>query len=628
MNHKKYPKQFLLVLILVIVALVATACGGAAPTQEPAPAVEEEEAQSQPAEEEEVTAEEEPAAAEEPEKEAMAEEEAMTEEEGDEQEVVKEVVEKSQAAQATELDVGVTVVSDEDVSTPRENFGGEYRDLATSEAVSFHPYLTTDTTSRGYQGMVYTGGLLRLDENTLEYIPNMAESYTISEDGLTFTFNLRQDMKWSDGEPITANDFKWTYDQVIKPENEFPYLSQLEFITSYEALDDYTLEIKIDEIYAPALGQMSGLITPFPQHIWEQYDWSDPESNPEINAPSVVSGPYKLVEWKRDQFIIFEANENYWYKGAPNITRQTLEIVPNADIAYEKMKSGETDTGIINPDNLEEAKQLDNINVYEWWPASSGWTYIGLNMREGFPTHDINVRHAINYAIDKELITEEVRLGTARRMCSIYPDTSWVYNPDVPCYEYDPDKAIELFETAGYTLDGDQMLDENGEQLTLKLLYVTPSDTSELIALAVQDYLKEVGVAVDLQAVEWNTFLEEVHSNNPDWDLFLGAWRATIEPHIMYTIWAEENIPDLNSVAYVNKEMEALFEEAGRTYDTEFRKEKYQEVQRIIAEDSPYVFMYYSKSWSGQNKRVQGIEPTALGIGWNSEDWYIEEVPQ
>jgi peptide/nickel transport system substrate-binding protein len=107
--------------------------------------------------------------------------------------------------------------------------------------------------------------------------------------------------------------------------------------------------------------------------------------------------------------------------------------------------------------------------------------------------------------------------------------------------------------------------------------------------------------------------------------MLLGTWRATIEPHIMYTIWAEENIPQLNSVAYVNEEVEALFDEAGKTYDAEFRKEKYGEVQRIIAEDAPYIFLFYNKTWSGQNNRIQGIEPTALGIGWNFEDWYIEE---
>lgn len=595
-------RPWLWLSVMAVVALVAAQCGPAA-TEAPLPAVTKvAEATAPP---------------------TATQAAAGTDES---QAVIKEVVEESEAAKATELEIGITVVSDEDVSTPRTRRGGEYRDVATSDAVSFHPYLTVDTGSSSYQGMVYTGGLLRLDENTLEYIPNMAERYTISEDGLTFTFHLREDMKWSDGQPITAQDFKWTYDQVTDPVNEFPYLSQLEFITSYEALDDYTLQIKIDEVYAPALGQMVGLISPLPKHVWENLDWSDPETNPEINSPSVVSGAYKLAEWRRDQYVIFESNENYWYHGAPNIERYTIEIVPDQDIAYQKMKSSETDTGPITPANLDEARQLEDIIVYEWWPAAARWLYIGLNMREGFPTHNINLRHGLSYAIDKRLLTEEVMLGQAKRLCSVFPETSWVYNPDVPCYEYDPDGALVEFAEAGYTFQDGKLLDESGEQLKLTLIYgPNTSQTLELIAITVQDYLREVGIEVEIQAMEWSTFLEATSAEEPDWDMTIGAWRATIEPHIMYTIWAEESIPQLNFVGYVNKEVESLFEEAGATYDTEFRRTKYQEVQRIIAEESPYIFLFYQKAWSGQNKRVQGIQPTPLGIGWNFEDWYITQ---
>ena len=181
-------------------------------------------------------------------------------------------------------------------------------------------------------------------------------------------------------------------------------------------------------------------------------------------------------------------------------------------------------------------------------------------------------------------------------------------------------------QAAGYTFDGEKMVDENGDQLTLKLLYgPNTSKTRELIAVVVQDYLGEIGINVEIQALEWASFLDAIHSDDPDWDINIGGWRATIEPHIMYTIWAEDSIPQLNSVAYINDEVQELFAEGGKTYDAEVRKEKYGEAQRLIAEDAPYVFLYYSKGWSGQNERIQGIEPTALGIGWNSEDWYIEE---
>lgn len=602
------PRQFLLLGLLVVVLVLAAQCGGV-PAGGPAP----EAAETQP---EAAVEAEQPAEAEEP---AAAEEAAEAEPEA----------EQSTGSIASEAIKGQTFTTDEpDVSAPRTHRGGEYRDVTTSDAVSFHPYQTTDTASSAYQAMVYSGSLINYDEHTVELEPYGAESYTISEDGLTFTFKLREDRMWSDGTPLTAHDYKWTYDQVMKPENGYPYLAQFDFVSSYEALDDYTLEIKIDEPYAPALGQVD-FITPLPKHIWENLPWDDPEENPEINHPSVVSGPYKLVEWKRDQYAIFEANESYWYHGAPNIDRYVIEIVPDQDIAYQKMKTGESDTAPITPENLEEARQLDNVTVYEWWPAAARWSYIGLNMREGFPTHDINVRHGINYAIDKELLTEEVMLGQAKRLCSVYPETNWVYEPDVPCYEYDTDKAIEAFSQAGYTFENGQLLDENGQQLTLRLIYgPNTSQTLRLMAEVIQDYLSQVGVNVEIQDLEWASFLEATNQVEPDWDIFLGAWRSTIEPHAMHSIWLEESIPDLNATGYVNKEVEKLFEEAGATYDTEVRKEKYQEIQKIIAEEAPYVFLFYQKAWSGQNNRIQGIEPTALGIGWNQEDWYIEEPAQ
>jgi len=217
-------------------------------------------------------------------------------------------------------------------------------------------------------------------------------------------------------------------------------------------------------------------------------------------------------------------------------------------------------------------------------------------------------------------------LGLAKRQCSVYPETSWVYNPDVPCYDYDPEKAKEEFAKAGYTFQDGKMLDKNGEQLKLKLIYgPNTNKVRELMAVTVQDYLSEIGIEVEVQGLEWASYLEALHSEKSDWDMYIGSWSSTIDPHIMYTIWAEENIPDLNAVAYVNKDMEALFKEAGATYDAEFRKQKYQEIQKIIADDSPYIFLWYRKEWSGQNNRIKGIEPTLLGIGWNSEDWYIAE---
>lgn len=611
MNKVAVPRYMGSLLLLLVMMLLAAQCGSA-PAQPPAEKSQAEAQPTQPAAEAEKPAE--PAA-------------TVQMAEADQQQVAKSVEE---SGVSKEMGKGVMVVTKEtDVSTPRDKQGGQYRSTATSDAVSFHPYLTSDSASSGYQANVWASGLLRLDENTLDYIPNMAESYTISEDGLTFTFKLRPDLKWSDGEPLTAHDFQYAYDNATKPENEYPYLSQLEFIKSYKALDDQTLEVKIGEVYAPALGQMAGLITPLPKHIWEKLDWSDPEKNPEILNPTVVSGPYKLKEWKRDQYALFEANERYWYHGAPNITQSSIEIVPDSDISYEKMKSGEADTGTILPEQLEEARKLPNVNVYEWWSVSASTTFVGLNLREGFPTHDIHIRYGLNYAVDKETLTDEVMLGQGKRVCSIYPETNWAYTPDVECYDYNLDKAKEEFAQAGYTFTDGKLLDKEGQQLKLKLLYgPNTNKVRELIAVTLQDNLREVGIEVEVQGLEWASFLEAFRSPKPDWDMVILSVNSTPEPHTSFPWWTKDNIPQLNFGAYLNPKVEKLFQEAAATYDLKVRKEKYGEIQKIIAQDAPRIFLYYSKTWSGQNKRIQGIIPTRLGIGWNSDDWYIEEAQQ
>lgn len=615
MNKVVVPRYMGSLLLLLVMMLLAAQCGST-PVQPPAAAEAKPQAEAQPAQEKTQPTEE-PA------------ESAATEQtsEVDQQQVAKSVEESDVSK---EVGKGVTVATKEtDVSTPRDQQGGQYRSTSTSDAVSFHPYVTSDSASSGYQATVWASGLLRLDENTLDYIPNMAESYSISEDGLTFTFKLRPDLKWSDGEPLTAHDFQYAYDNATKPENEYPYLSQLEFIKSYKALDDQTLEVKIGEVYAPALGQMAGLITPLPKHIWEKLDWSDPEKNPEILNPTVVSGPYKLKEWKRDQYALFEANESYWYHGAPNITESSIEIVPDSDISYEKMKSGEADTGTILPEQLEEARKLPNVNLYEWWSVSASTTFVGFNLREGFPTHDIHIRYGLNYAVDKETLTDEVMLGQGKRVCSIYPETNWAYTPDVECYDYNLDEAKKEFAQAGYTFTDGKLLDKDGQQLKLKLLYgPNTNKVRELIAVTLQDYLREVGIEVEVQGLEWASFLEAFRSEKPDWDMVILSVNSTPEPHTSFPWWTKDNIPQLNFGAYLNPEVEKLFQEAAATYELKVRKEKYGEIQKIIAQDAPRIFLYYSKSWSGQNKRIQGIIPTRLGIGWNSDDWYIEEVQQ
>ena len=235
--------------------------------------------------------------------------------------------------------------------------------------------------------------------------------------------------------------------------------------------------------------------------------------------------------------------------------------------------------------------------------------------RADAPTQDINVRQGIAYAIDKQLLTDEVMLGQAKRLCSVFPETSWVYNPDVPCYDYNVDTAIAEFEAAGYTFDGRQDAGRRRQaahaQADLRPQHQQGprADRGGRPGLSQGDRHQRGDPVAGMGQLPGRD-----PSRRADWDMFIGGWRATIEPHIMYTIWAEDSIPDLElGGLHQQGRGDSSSQEGGATYDTAVRKEKYGEVQKIIADESPYIFLFYSKAWSGAKQPHQGHRADRAG---------------
>lgn len=504
--------------------------------------------------------------------------------------------------------------------TPRR--GGTLTVATTADAVSFHPYKTTDAASGTYQGYVFGASLTKRDPKTLEIVPELAEKWTVSEDKTTYTFTLREGVKWSDGQPLTSADFLWTFEQANKPENKYPYRSNFEDIVSYTAPDPRTIVVKIKEPLAVGL-EMADAVTPLPKHIWEKYDWNDPEKNPEIMKPTVGLGMWKLKEWRREDHATFVPNELY-FDGPPYISELVVRIVPSQAVAFQMLRSGEVDWASFAPADYQEAKRLEHVNVYEWWLARGSWSYIGFNLRRPV-LQDLRVRQALAHAIDRKIIIDRVQYGLAQPTYSAWPPSSWVYNPDVPKYEYDPRKAEQLLDEAGWRKGPDGVRTKDGKKLQLTLLYgPNTNKVREGIATIAQEQWRQIGVQVEVTGLEWGAYLDKLSKPPFDYDLFILGWLATIDPHWSYQIWSEATIPDLNAGAYVNKEVEELFRLGAREFDREKRKQIYQKIQQIISSDLPYIFLTTNMSYTGINKRVKGIQPTPLGIEYNMNKWWIE----
>jgi len=354
-----------------------------------------------------------------------------------------------------------------------------------TDAKSFHPYLTTDTESSSYQGYVYGVSMSQYDPKTLQQIP-FGGTWTVSDDQKTYTFTLK-DVKWSDGTPLTADDFAWTYQQAKKPENKYPYAENLDLIDTYTAKDPKTLVVTLKDALIVGL-ETADAITPLPRHIWEKYDWSDPSKNPEILNPTVTSGMWKLKEWKREDHATFVANDSY-FDGRPNIDTLTVRVFGTPEVAFQALKSGQIDYyPQFQPADYQAAKKISRVNVYDWYPAAGQWAYIGFNLRHA-ALADMNVRRAIAYATDRKGIIDSALYGLGKPNYAGFVQESPVYNPNVDHYDFDLNKSKDLFKQAGYSLDSNKKLVKDGKQLSLKLLYPTSSKPREAIAAILKQQL-------------------------------------------------------------------------------------------------------------------------------------------
>jgi peptide/nickel transport system substrate-binding protein len=231
------------------------------------------------------------------------------------------------------------------------------------------------------------------------------------------------------------------------------------------------------------------------------------------------------------------------------------------------------------------------------------------------------VRKAISYATDRKGIIDGVVYGLGRPLSSPFPQSSWAYSPNVEQYAFDVSKAQALFTQAGYTLSN-KKLSKDGQQLSLKMLYPSASKTAEGIATVLQQQLGDLGVALDAQSLEFQALQDTLQKEPFDYDLYAAAWSATLEPYYMYQIWAEQSIPQLNAGAYVNKQVEDLFDQSHREFDMEKRKAIFAQIQKLITDDAPYVFLYESESYTGFNKRIGGIQVGKLGP-YDMHKWYV-----
>lgn len=522
---------------------------------------------------------------------------------------------------------GLEEVRDISVAEDKPAYGDTLVTASIADAHNLIPWLAGDSASGRVAGLIFNG-LIGFDGDYEPY-GDLAESWEVSDDALTWTFHLRQGVKWQDGAPFTAADVIYTYERLIDPKTPTPYSEAYKQVKSAEALDPHTVRITYDRAYCPALESWGIAIVP--RHLLQKQLESEEEiSKVPLTREPVGTGPYRLKSWKTQERIELISNHDY-FSGRPWIDRWVTRIIPDTATQFLQLKSGGIDEMGLTPTQWTRQTETEAFKgAFEKfkYPVNS-YTYMGFNLKDP-RFKDRRVRQAISYAIDRKELVKGVLLGLGVPGVSPYvPSTRW-FNSKLEAYPHDPEKAKRLLAEAGWTdSDGDGVLDKDGKPFRFELMTNNGNAERRKTAIIIQQRLKKIGIEISIRELEWAALINDF-IDKKKFDAIILGWSIGLDPD-QYDIWhsSKTGPKEFNFVSYESAEVDRLLEEGRRKCGAEERKAIYDRLQEIMWEDQPIVFLYVPYALVTVHKRFHGIEPKPGGIGdrwWNK--WYVPAVLQ
>jgi len=463
--------------------------------------------------------------------------------------------------------------------------------LIESSPTNLDPRVGVDAQSERIDNLIFDDLLTRGDN--LDVAPGLAERWEIP-DPLTYVFHLHHGVRFHDGQRLTSRDVKWTFDSLLQGKVRSTKSAVYRFVDHIDTPDDHTVTFHMKEPSATLLWNLSdGAIGIVPYG-----------SGNEISERPIGSGPFKFVGAETDKEVTVERNADYWGERA-KLARVRFAVVPDATTRALELRKGSADATInaLTPDTVLTLERDPSLAV-ERAPGTV-LAYLGFNLREPV-LKDARVRQAVAYALDRQPMIDYLWRGQAKPAFSILPPQSWAYNGNVPRYNHDPAKARELLDSAGYPAT-------NGVRFHIAMKTSTDENTRLMVAV-MQQQLREVGIALDIRSFEFATFFADV--THGAFQLYGLRWIGGNEdPDIFEYAFHSAKFPPngANRGYYSNSKVDALIDQARREVDPGARKLIYAEVQRILAEDLPYINLWYLDNVLVHNKRVRNLRLNAAG---------------
>lgn len=456
-----------------------------------------------------------------------------------------------------------------------------------------------------------------------ELVPALAESWSVSPDGRSFTFRLHPRATWSDGKPVRASDVVFTMNKIVDPATQSAQYSGLfEGLDRQQTrvLDQNTVQVVFKQ--ARAAQKYAFNIGVLPEHVY-----SRGSMNKDHNWTAVGNGPYVLSRREAGKDILLTRNNNYW-REKPYLDRILFTVLPNDTVAWNAMKRGDIDeTRILsdfwrNERNSPEVRKTMEIHRF----YSLGYNFIGWNNRDPI-LQDKRVRRALSMSLDRRKIINTLYFGTARLTTGPFTPDQPAFNPEVKPIEFDLRGARQLLESAGWRdSNGDQVLDRNRRKLEIELLFQAGNAASMQQAQIMQSDLGSIGVKVNLTPLDAASLIPRVLGGNFQ-GVFL-SWNLDLDPDLFSLFHSSQQSPEgQNFVFYRNPEADRLIEQARVEPDEKKRNEIFHRLHAILAEDQPYTWTFQvSEKW-GVNRRIHDVRAVdGLGLFWwypGSLQWWI-----
>lgn len=541
---------------------------------------------------------------------------------------------------------------------PIGKFGGELVISIIGEGPkTFNPCNTKDATSASMAGLLYDG-LLTTDMKTGKVIPQLAKSFSI--DGNDYIINLRKGIKWTDCKPITADDVIYTYSEIVfkglgNPSSMAAMMVNGE-LPKLEKIDDYTVKFTTPKPFAPFLRQLSYPIVP--KHYFKKY--SDQGAsvfnaflNPNTKPSSIVSnGAFKLKEYVAAQRVVFERNPEYYKvnlnnEKLPYLDKLVYLIVGDTNNEILKFEAKEIDVISLKGNNVARYKEKEATSDYRIYNlgADTGTLFITINLNNrknkngAYYVNPIKqkwfrnkeFRAAIDYALDRESMIQNITFGVAEPLFTAESNNSIYLNKNIKGHPADKAKALELLKSAGFEYKNQKLYDNLGNLVEFDLYTNAGNLEREALGVMIKQDLEELGMKVNFKPIEFNSLVNKL-TNTYDWDMvIMGLTGSPLEPHDGKNVWTSKGtlhmfnmgVPDIDRFSW-EEELDNIFEEGALKIDFNERKPIYDRYQEIIYEENPIIYLYSPKRISAIRNKLKNVFPATLGgLLYNLDEIYI-----